>query len=201
MNAAVYLNHNHEDIRIAGSISIPNTLNCTFIYFGIPMNLLRNVFSFKLRWSSALYSTENTCRLIVLWSDIYYLMIRIIVLLSLLTSTLYQKEHALFNSSLTFSSYLWQKLECNIASQSWAMIILYFTAEWENHRFWWKILHCSKPWWRVYPIKGVLLLIAISLSSCCFKNMYQIQLVMFSIPYLLRRIVWRKLSVINSLIN
>ena len=50
------------------------------------------------------------------------------------------------------------------------MIILYFTAEWENHRFWWKIFHCSKPWWRVYPIKGVLLLIAISLSFYYFKE-------------------------------
>ena len=97
MNAAVYLYHNLNVIRIAGSISIPIkflrcTHNCTFIYFKIQMNLLRNVFSFKSRWNSALYSTENTRRLIVLWSDIYYLMIRIIVVLSFLTSTLYIKK-------------------------------------------------------------------------------------------------------------
>ena len=54
MNAAVYLYHNHDVIRIAGSISNPIkflrcTHNCTFIYFRIQMNSLRNVFSFKSR--------------------------------------------------------------------------------------------------------------------------------------------------------
>ena len=47
MNAAVYLYHNHNDIRIAGSIFIPIELLVSILE--IQMNLLTNVFYFRLR--------------------------------------------------------------------------------------------------------------------------------------------------------